>query len=284
MSQFSKHTQWQADIYDQNAPLCPFDDLLREIGYSKVQRPKDLQTKKYLEKLNVTNQTKVLDLGCASGILLQRISKTFGAAGTGIDVSSVLLEIAKQKDSTNTYLLADAASLPFPDNSFDLVTSFDNLEHIQEYDKVLQEIIRVLKPDGKLLMNTINKHNRFTFDWLLEKFGSDYHLTRAGHIKELFFDPKDIQKRLNNYGLQNTEVLLFDATGILIIDCMLYIFLIIVEKLVKHTKLYKPVGLISLSITDIISKLLLPILLQTDKIFTTFGHSNAFFIIGTKKK
>lgn len=284
MSEHSNHTQWQADLYDANPPLCPFDQLLREIGYQKTQRPKDLATKKYLQQFKLNSDSKVLDLGCASGVLLQRIQKTFGSTGVGIDVSKVLLSQAQQKNPENIYILADAVELPFPDNSFDLVTSFDNLEHIKEYQTVLKEIVRVLKPEGQLLMNTINKNNKFTFDWLLEKLGSSYHLTRAGHDKELFFDPNHIGQLLQQNGLENINIRLFDATFILIADCALYIFLIIAERIAKLTKLYKPIGLISLTITDTISKLLLPVLEKCDTIFTSHGFSNAFFITGIKKK
>jgi ubiquinone biosynthesis O-methyltransferase len=282
MSEFSDHTKWQAELYNEHPPLNPFESVLRKTGFAKVTRPKDLSTKKYLEELGTNKHTKILDIGCASGLLLQRISKTFGSTGTGIDVSQVLINKAKQHDATNKYILADASRLPFPDNTFDIVTSFDNLEHIKEYKQVIKEIVRVLKPSGKLLLNTINKHNRFTIDWALEKLGSDYHLKRAGHVKELFFDPKDIEKLFQEAGLINTKVELTDATGILLADTILYIFLMITEKIGNKMNIYDQVGQISLTITTLCSKISLPIFKKTDTLITRFGHSNAFFLTGEK--
>ncbi len=284
MSEFSAHTQWQAELYDEHPPLNPFEKLHREIGFALVCRPKDLATKNYLEQFKVNDQTKILDMGCASGFLLQRISKTFGSQGTGIDVSKVLIDKAKQEDPNNQYFLADASKLPFPDNTFDLVTSFDNLEHIQEYKKVIKEMVRVLKPGGTILLNTINKHNRFTFDWLLEKLGSDYHMRRAGHVKELFFDPQDIKVLFEEAGLENTKIRLFDATFILIMDCALYIFLMAIEKLANVTNSYHRLGRISLTITNIASKLSLPVLEKCDTVIIKHGFSNAFFLTGVKSK
>jgi ubiquinone/menaquinone biosynthesis C-methylase UbiE len=283
MSQFSDHTKWQAELYDKHPPLNPFDSLLRQIGFTKITRPKDLRTKQYFKELKLTEETHILDIGCASGLLLQRIRVSFKSKGTGIDVSQVLIDKAKREDSQNTYLLADASNLPFPDNTFDIVTSFDNLEHIKEYKEVIKEIVRVLKPGGKLLLNTINKHNRLTIDWLLEKLGSDYHLRRAGHVKELLFDAQEIEKLFKQAGLTKTRIELTDATGILLADTTLYLFLITMEKIAHLTKLYEPIGKLSLTLTTVLSAIALPILQKTDTIITYFGHSNAFFLTGEKE-
>jgi ubiquinone/menaquinone biosynthesis C-methylase UbiE len=283
MEDLSSHSKWQSEHYDANPPLNPFEKVTRKLGFSKVLRPKDLATKMYLDSFNLTNQSKVLDIGCAHGLLLHRIKKEYGARGTGIDISKNLIEKAKQEDPENEYVYGDATKLPFPDNTFDLVLSFDNLEHIKEYELTMKEIVRVLKPDGRLLLNTINKNNKYTFDWLLEKLGSTYHLTRAGHVKELFFDPKDIENKFIQLGLKNTNIRLFDATGILIADCILYIFLMIMEKYGNVTNTYLRTGEISLSITNKISYLVLPILEKADKVLIKRGYSNAFFITGEKR-
>ncbi|MDQ3098611.1 MAG: class I SAM-dependent methyltransferase [bacterium] len=281
MSEFSDHTKWQASHYDENPPLNPWEKLLREVGFSKTVRPKDLATRQYLDKLALNEHTSILDMGCASGLLLQRIRISYKSRGTGIDVSAVLINKAQQEDPKNTYLMADASHLPFPENTFDLITSFDNLEHIKEYREVIKEMVRVLKPGGKILLNTINKHNKFTFDWALEKLGSDYHLKRAGHVKELFFDPKEIENLFIEAGLKNTEIHLFDATIVLIVDCALYIFLMIVEKVTPPAH-YHSVGLIALSTTHFISLITLPICEKIDTIITRYGYSNAFFLTGEK--
>ncbi len=281
MSEFSDHTKWQASHYDKNPPLNPWEKLVRKTGFSKTLRPKDLAAKRYFDSWKINEKTKILDMGCASGLLLQRIRVTYNCPGTGIDVSEVLIKKAQQEDPTNTYLIADASKLPFDDNTFDLITSFDNLEHIKEYNEVIKEMVRVLKPDGKILLNTINKHNRFTIDWTLEKLGSDYHLTRAGHVKELFFDPKEIEQLFIDAGMKNTKIRLFDATSILILDCALYIFLMITEKITptKHKDL---IGSKLLTITNAISEIALPICEKVDTLVTRFGYSNAFFFTGEK--
>lgn len=281
MSEFSDHTKWQASHYDENPPLNPWGKLLRKTGFSKTLRPKDLASKIYFDSWGINEKTKILDMGCASGLLLQRIRVTYNCPGTGIDVSEVLIKKAQQEDPTNTYLIADASKLPFDDNTFDLITSFDNLEHIKEYKEVIKEMVRVLKPGGKILLNTINKHNRFTIDWVLESFGSDYHLKRAGHVKELFFDPKEIERLFIEAGLRNTKLRLFDATSMIIVNSALYIFLILAEKFTSKSN-YESIGNKILTFTDKVSHITLPICEKVDTLVTRFGYSNAFFLTGEK--
>jgi SAM-dependent methyltransferase len=193
-----------------------------------------------------------------------------------------LIKQAQQNDPTNTYIVADASQLPFADNSFDIITSFDNLEHIKEYRDVIKEMVRVLKPGGVIILNTINRNNKYTFDWLLEKMGSTYHLTRAGHVKELFFEPTHIQKLFQEAGLTHVTLRLFDATFVLIMDCILYIFLMIIERLSHLFFNSEYSAKIATQITDRISKISLPVLEKCDTVITKQGYSNAFFLIGVK--
>ena len=74
---------------------------------------------------------------------------------TGIDFSEKMLEIArnKQKDYQNNmkFFLADGRELPFEDNTFDIVTIGFGLRNIENYERVISEIHRVLKPKGQIL-------------------------------------------------------------------------------------------------------------------------------------
>lgn len=77
---------------------------------------------------------------------------------TGIDLSEEAICKAKTIYSAEniTYVQADIKSLPFQDNTFDIVVSFETLEHIPEYKNFLQECKRVLKPNGHLIISTPN--------------------------------------------------------------------------------------------------------------------------------
>lgn len=83
------------------------------------------------------------------------------------------------------FLAADATCLPFPDGSFDVVTMFDVLEHIEEDSLAAVEALRVLRPGGWLLLTTPNDRWRFPFyDVLRPICPSDEDVMREwGHVR-----------------------------------------------------------------------------------------------------
>jgi ubiquinone/menaquinone biosynthesis C-methylase UbiE len=115
---------------------------------------------------------KVLDLGCGSGQYSQ-IFKDKNAFYFGVDFSEKLIEIAKNQYLNTTinnkiqFIFANAFSLPFEDNFFDLVFSIATLHHIPSQKlrkEFIKEIKRVLKKDGILIItvwNLFNKKNYF---------------------------------------------------------------------------------------------------------------------------
>ena len=78
---------------------------------------------------------------------------------TGVDLNREIVEKASLKYVAEnlSYVHADVAALPFADNSFDRVVSFETIEHIPDQNKFLSEVRRVLKPDGVLILSSPNK-------------------------------------------------------------------------------------------------------------------------------
>jgi ubiquinone/menaquinone biosynthesis C-methylase UbiE len=105
--------------------------------------------KKVISKLNLAPQNQILDIGCGSGLFLRMAGAKYATA-TGIDVSPELLELARQRNPTATLLNQDMENLSFADKSFDIVTGFNSLPYAADIIKVLKEIKRVMKDDGKL--------------------------------------------------------------------------------------------------------------------------------------
>jgi len=96
--------------------------------------------------------SRVLDAGCGTGGWLKRLDKHFWA--TGLDISRDALYFCRQRN-IEKLALGDVSNLPYKDNSFDLVTAFDVLEHrkVSSDLTALEEFFRVLKPNGRLLFN-----------------------------------------------------------------------------------------------------------------------------------
>lgn len=106
--------------------------------------------KKVISKTNPGPQTKVLDIGCGSGLFL-RMTGAKGATVTGIDVSPELLDIARQRNAMATLLNQDMENLSFADKSFDIITGFNSFPYAEDIIKVFKGIKRVLKDDGRLV-------------------------------------------------------------------------------------------------------------------------------------
>jgi SAM-dependent methyltransferase len=92
---------------------------------------------------------RALDVGCGEG-RLPRDLKSWGYDVVGVDVSPTLIRYARDADPSGTYEVADGASLPFPDATFNLVTAFMSLQDIDQYAVAIAEAARVLAAGGYL--------------------------------------------------------------------------------------------------------------------------------------
>lgn len=112
----------------------------------------------------------VLDVGCGQGIDLARYALA-GARPTGVDLTPRHVELAsahlESMGLAVTVLVADAESLPFPDDTFDRVSSNGVLHHTSDMPAALQEIHRVLRPGGVVRIIVYNRHS---FHYLLSQF------------------------------------------------------------------------------------------------------------------
>lgn len=89
-----------------------------------------------------------LEIGCGEG----RSSRDLVARGhrvVAIDVSPTLVAHARASDPASQYLVANAASLPFPDSSFDLVVAYNSLMDVDDMPGVVSEAGRVLRRNGR---------------------------------------------------------------------------------------------------------------------------------------
>lgn len=123
--------------------------------------------KKSLKLLNIEDGSNVLDICTGTGDLAFFINKINPNLNiTGIDFSEKMLEIArnKQKDYQNNmkFFLADGRELPFEDDTFDIVTIGFGLRNIENYERVISEIHRVLKPKGQILNLDFSCDKSFT--------------------------------------------------------------------------------------------------------------------------
>lgn len=101
----------------------------------------------------------ILELGCGTGHWTEFLTHK-GYEVIGIDISDAMLDIARRKNLLGCkFMKADASELPFENNSFDTVVSITMLEFTGNIPKVLNEIHRVLKPQGNLILGCLNANS-----------------------------------------------------------------------------------------------------------------------------
>ena len=113
---------------------------------------------RYAFATHFSHGKRVLDCACGEGFgasLLSQHARTVDA----VDLSGAAIEHARQRYGHERlkFHVADALALPFAQGSFDLVVSFETLEHLVEHEALLREFARVLSSDGILLISTPDK-------------------------------------------------------------------------------------------------------------------------------
>lgn len=195
------------DIYDQLGDrwYTAQDDpvaLLR--AESKCRNPWILQT---ISSQLQNPKAQVLDVGCGGGFLSNPLAEA-GYKVTGIDLSTDSLEIASRYDSTRSvqYLNADANHLPFEPHQFDVVCAMDFLEHVENPEKAILEMSRVLKPGGLFFFHTFNRNpiSAFVVIKLVEWFVKN--TPPKMHVSSLFIKPKELKEYCLRSNLEVVEM------------------------------------------------------------------------------
>jgi SAM-dependent methyltransferase len=105
-------------------------------------------------KVGLTNASKVLDVGCGSGMVTRDIARLTKGIVVGLDGSKDMIMVAEDilSDHDNVFLCTGSAEcLPFPSDYFDIVTCNLVLMWAQDPQQVVCEMARVVKPKGKVL-------------------------------------------------------------------------------------------------------------------------------------
>ena len=113
---------------------------------------------RYALALPFVKEKVVLDIACGDGYGTSLLAKSaLKIEGVDIDYETIKYASKKYKDQKLKFTVGDILNIPFEKNYFDIVVCFETFEHVDEHDKLLNEIKRVLKDDGILIMSTPEK-------------------------------------------------------------------------------------------------------------------------------
>jgi len=149
-------------------------ECVREIWYEHIHR--------YAFAATLVRGRQVLDAACGEGYgsaYLATVAQTVCA----IDISAQAIAHARERYQAKNleFQVADCCSLPFPDDNFDCVVSFETLEHLEDQESLLKEFRRVLAPDGFLIISSPDK----------AVYTDRHQNENEFHVKELYRDELD---------------------------------------------------------------------------------------------
>jgi ubiquinone/menaquinone biosynthesis C-methylase UbiE len=131
-----------------------YDENLKLLGLSELssEYTREIKRQKTISFMEPLDGKLILDIGCGQGVLLSKISERI-KLGVGVDISRNIFPKTGQRFELAQ---ADGCSLPFVDACFDRVVAMELIEHLYPQWKVrmLEEISRVLKEDGRLVVTT----------------------------------------------------------------------------------------------------------------------------------
>jgi ubiquinone/menaquinone biosynthesis C-methylase UbiE len=143
---------------------------------------------------------RVLDVGCGPGTVLAQLTRAFGVEGVGIDASPEMIEVAR-RDAPGVHQLqvGRAEELPFAGGSFDAVLMRLVVHHLDR-PEAFSELLRVLRPDGRLVITTTDPDAFGTF-WMAPYFPSYVEIER-----KRFPSGETLRRELEEAGFRSIRV------------------------------------------------------------------------------
>ncbi len=155
-----------AGMFNNIAPKYDFLNHLLSLGIDKIWR------KRAIKLLKSLSQPVVLDVATGTGDLAIEAHKRLSCRVVGVDISVEMLKVAEEKIAKKglgewlSVQEGDSENLPFEEGVFDAVTVAFGVRNFENLGKGLSEMMRVLKPDGKMVVLEFSVPRMFPFKQL----------------------------------------------------------------------------------------------------------------------
>jgi demethylmenaquinone methyltransferase/2-methoxy-6-polyprenyl-1,4-benzoquinol methylase len=201
--------------------IAPRYDLLNHLLSFSLDRVWRRRAAKRFRHILSREDARALDLCCGTGDLALALSRTGKAAVWGSDFAHPMLVRARRKTDASgwpRYLEADALFMPFSDSRFDLITAAFGFRNLANYERGLQEILRLLKPGGEVGIlefaapqgSVFGALYRFYFKHILPRVGGAVSGDRATYAYlpssvDKFPPPEELRARMEQVGFTNAR-------------------------------------------------------------------------------
>ena len=179
--------------------------------------------------------SRLLDIGCGTGFIISLAKDVFSHID-GVDVTQAMMDKVDLSNGNITLHRSAAEKVPFEDETFDMVSAYSFIHHVEDYNPVLSEVFRVLKPGGGVyidlepnrgfwdLMTAIGNQKRIDFSPILnkaidsvistdEKVEQDFGIPKSTFQKAEFgksimggIDAVELEKQARVIGFKNIEI------------------------------------------------------------------------------
>jgi demethylmenaquinone methyltransferase/2-methoxy-6-polyprenyl-1,4-benzoquinol methylase len=144
-------------LFNQIAPRYDLINDLQSFGLHRYWK------RRLIQLGQIKPGAAALDLCCGTGDLALGMSKQ-GAQVVGLDFSQEMLKVAERRTNANPiFIRGDALRIPFPDDSFEIVTVGYGLRNLVSWEAGLEEMLRVSKPHGRLLALDFGKPDNWAW-------------------------------------------------------------------------------------------------------------------------
>jgi len=206
-----------ANLFFANLHICLFEYLFmnqRDLTKAALRGEpsyvwragQDRRFKMILDSAEERVRGRVLENGCGVGMYIEKLSEQGGeVVGLEYDFERAVEAHVKSQHITN----AAGENLPFPDGSFELILSHEVIEHVQDDRKSIQEMVRVLRPGGRLALFCPNRGYPFETHGIYWR--GEY---KFGNIPLVNWLPRAWRDKLaphvDIYSRKNLELLFYD--------------------------------------------------------------------------
>lgn len=135
--------------------------LVPELQHGQVVHAEHLA--RYQLAAQLAGSRRVLDAACGDGYGTHLMALAGVEDAVGIDLDERTVDHARRRYGAARFVQADVREMPFENGEFDLIVSFETIEHVKDPDRALDELLRVLADEGVLVISTPNK-DRYLVD------------------------------------------------------------------------------------------------------------------------